>query len=245
MSTLSRVRRAASPNASATEPSPARPLTRAPRSTTPRAARLIARGYTWFIRRTIAIVSPLRRATEAWNLIASSPGMPASTTRPPGRTDSTATRTALSLPAASNATSTPAPVSSRRSITPGSATRSAPYRAARARRLEHADQQQPDRSAADHRRGAGERQVPEVHAVNGHPERLEQRAVRVGHRVRQRVQQVRGPGHELAHHAVGLAVPGEPDPVAQVRVAVPAGSAGPAGARRVDGAPLTAPRSPR
>ncbi len=125
------MRCAAPPNASFTSPSPSLLLTSAPRSTTPRAARLIARGYTWFIRRTIAIVSPLRRAIEAWNLIASSPGMPASTTRPPGRTDSTASRTASSLPAASNATSTPGPV---RSTAPGSPTTSAPYRAAASRR---------------------------------------------------------------------------------------------------------------
>jgi hypothetical protein len=136
MSTLSPVRRAASPNASAAESSPARLLTSEPRSTTPRVARLIARGYTRFIRRTIAIVSPLRRATDAWNAISSSAGMPASTTRPPGRADSTASRTPSSVPAASNATSTPAPTSSRTvaEAKPGSAATSAPNRAAASRR---------------------------------------------------------------------------------------------------------------
>ena len=112
----------------------------------------------------------------------------------------------------------------------------------RPRRLQHRHQQQPDRPAPHHGRGAAERQVPEVHAVERYPERLEQGTVRVGHRVRQRVQQVCRPGHELTHHAVGLAVPGEPDPVAQVRVAVPARPAGPAGDGRIDGDPLAAPR---
>jgi hypothetical protein len=134
MITFSPVRRAASANAFAAVPSPARLLTREPRSTTPRAARLIARGYTRFIRRTIAIVSPLRRATEARNLIASSPGMPASTTRPPGRTDSSASPIASSVPAASNATSTPGPKAPARSGEPGSATTSAPNRDAAFRR---------------------------------------------------------------------------------------------------------------
>jgi len=113
MTTLSPVRRAPSPNAACISPRPIRLVTTEARSTTPRSARLIARGYTSFIRRTIAIVSPLRRVTEAWSLIVSSPGMPASTTRPPGRTEAIASPTPSSLPAASNATSTPWPVSSR------------------------------------------------------------------------------------------------------------------------------------
>jgi len=55
----------------------------------------------------MAIVRPLRRASEAVNVVVSPPGMPASTTRPPGRTDSMASRTASSFPATSNATSAP------------------------------------------------------------------------------------------------------------------------------------------
>ena len=106
---LSPLRRAAAPNASWTSPRPDRLVTTESRSTTLRSARLIARGYTSFIRRTIAIVSPLRRASEAPNLMASSPGIPASTTRPPGRTEAMARPTPSSLPAASNATSTPSP----------------------------------------------------------------------------------------------------------------------------------------
>jgi len=137
MTTFSPVRRAPSPNAARISPSPIRLVTTESRSTTPRSARLIARGYTSFIRRTIAIVSPLRRVTEALSVMVSSPGMPASTTRPPGRTESIASPTPSSLPAASNATSTPWPVSSRMRPSPseeGSATRSAPSRAAASRR---------------------------------------------------------------------------------------------------------------
>jgi len=129
MIALSPVRRAASPNASGIPSRPDRLVTRDARSTTPRPARLIARGYTSFIRRIMAIVSPLRRASEAPNLMTSSPGMPASTTRPPGRTEDMASPTPSSFPAASNATSTPDS-----SNWAGSATWSAPSRAAASRR---------------------------------------------------------------------------------------------------------------
>ena len=59
------------------------------------------------------------------------------------------------------------------------------------------------------------------------------------------MQQARRPGHDLAEHAVGLAVAGEPDPVAQVPVAVPAGPARLVRDRRVDRHPLAAPRPVR
>ena len=61
------------------------------------------------MRRTSEIVRPLRRAVEAVKLVRSSEGMPASTTRPPGRTASTAASTAAWTPAASIATSRPKP----------------------------------------------------------------------------------------------------------------------------------------
>jgi len=91
---------------------------------------VIARGYTSFIRLVIAIVSPLRRASDAVKVVVSPSGMPTSTTRPPGRTDSRATRTPSSRPATSNATSTP----SSDTGSSGVSTTSAPHRAAASRR---------------------------------------------------------------------------------------------------------------
>jgi hypothetical protein len=117
-------------NASAASSSAARRETSDSRSTTPRAASAIARGYTSFIRLVIAIVRPLRRASDAVNVVLSPSGMPARTTRPPGRTDSSTIRTLSSLPATSNATSTSDPDTG----SSGASTRSAPYRAAASRR---------------------------------------------------------------------------------------------------------------
>jgi len=68
-----------------------------------------------FIRRTIAIVSPLRRAGDASKVIRSSEGMPPSTTRPPGRAAAIDNVTASAVPAISNTVSAPSPTSSRKS----------------------------------------------------------------------------------------------------------------------------------
>jgi hypothetical protein len=56
------------------------------------------------------------------------------------------------------------------------------------------DQEQPDRPAADHSRPAAQRQVAQVERVRRDPERLEQGALAVGHRVGQWVQQRVRPG---------------------------------------------------
>src|SRR6266516_3694265 len=130
MSTFRAARRAARANASAARSSGNRSLTSSARWTWPRAARPMARGYTSFIRRTIAIVSPLRRATDAGNRIRSSAGMPPRTARPPGRAARTANCTASSVPAISNAVSTPSPARS----AAGSATSWAPASRAASRR---------------------------------------------------------------------------------------------------------------
>jgi LuxR family maltose regulon positive regulatory protein len=106
-STFRPVRRWAATKALTTSPRFTWRETSGSRATAPRAVRLSARGYTSFIRRTMAIVRPLRRASDAGNVVASSSGMPASTSRPPGRTDFMASRTAASFPATSNATSAP------------------------------------------------------------------------------------------------------------------------------------------
>src|SRR6185437_15521481 len=85
--------------------------------------------------------------------------------------------------------------------------------------------------------------VPEVQGVDGDAERFEQRAVGVGHAVRQRVQQARWPGQQFAHGPVLVTMPGEADVEAQVAVAVQARPAPAAGDRRVDRHPGAAPRA--
>ncbi len=85
--------------------------------------------------------------------------------------------------------------------------------------------------------------MAEVERVDGHPQGFQHGAVRVTHLIRQRVQQLVRPGHELPHGPVLLPVPGEPDVQAQVAVALAAGPAGPVRDSRVDGHPLTAPRA--
>jgi hypothetical protein len=54
----------------------------------------------------------------------------------------------------------------------------------RARRPQHLDEQQPDRPAPGHQRGSTQPQVTQVGRVDGHPQRLEHRAVGVGQRLR-------------------------------------------------------------
>ena len=94
-----------------------------------------------------------------------------------------------------------------------------------ARGAQQLDQQQSHRSATDDRGRAGEGQVGKVQRPQCDAEGLQHRACRVGHVVGQRVQAVRGPRHDLAQHAVGPAVPGEHDVVAEVLGTVAAGPA--------------------
>jgi hypothetical protein len=53
-------------------------------SMTPVPTSRVDRGYTSFIRLESFTVSPFRRATEAGNVVLSSPGIPTRITRPPG-----------------------------------------------------------------------------------------------------------------------------------------------------------------
>src|SRR5262249_6508814 len=160
--------------------------------------------------------SPLRRAAEAPKAIWSLAGMPPSTTPPPARGASIASRTPSPVPAISQATSTPPPTTRPRSPGAPAAARSsaaaAPERGAaggagaggggppvRQRvergdragpgRPQHLSQQEPDRAAADDRDGGAEPDMAEVECVDGDAERLQHRPTGVGDAVRQAVQQ--------------------------------------------------------
>src|SRR5690348_11329620 len=85
--------------------------------------------------------------------------------------------------------------------------------------------------------------MAEIHRVDRDTERLQHGAVGGGDPVRQRVQQLGGPGDELLERAVLLAVPGEPDPHAQIAVALLAQLADAAGDCRVHGDRLAMPRA--
>ena len=83
--------------------------------------------------------------------------------------------------------------------------------------------------------------MAEVERVDGDAERLQHRPAGVADAVRQAVQEMVRPGHELTHGPVLAAVARELDAGAEIAVAVAAGPAGTARDGRVDRHPLAAP----
>ena len=168
------------------------------------------------MRRDRTRVRPFRRADAALKHVRSSAGIPARTTRAPGRTASTAASTAAFTPAASIATSTPcaaegipdrsrlAPVLGREDLGPearaprrggGAAREVGGQEAGRPGRLRHLQAQETDRAAAEDAHARSRPDVGEVHGVERDPERLEQGAVGIGE-----------PGGQGTRHRSGHAI---------------------------------------
>ena len=107
------------------------------------------------------------------------------------------------------------------------------------------DEQQPDRPAAEDPDSFGGPNSAQPDGMERDSEWLEQGHVRVAQRVRHGHQAGAGPGHELAHQAVGGAVTGEGEVQAQVGVAGAALLADFARDGRVYRHPLAAARAGR
>jgi len=103
--------------------------------------------------------------------------------------------------------------------------------------------EQPDRSAAHYGSGAAKPQMAQVDAMRCHSQRLKHGAIASRQPVRQPVQECRGPGQEIAHSAVDVAVAGELNLTAKVAVTIAALLAVLARDRRVYRHPLTGARS--
>ena len=208
------------------------------------------------MRRDITRVRPLRRARPALNVVRSSPGMPTSTTRAPGRAARIARSTAESVAADLERDVHPEPAGLAQ---PGGwiphlvgaqpLGRGPPVRqevcgydaaapAARAAWISISPIGPQPMTA--HR--PADAQVPEIQRVDGHAERLQQRAVHIGHRVGQRDQQRGRPDQVLAQPAVAGRVAGERDLRAKIGMPVPAKLARLAGDVGVHRDPLAVPR---
>ena len=182
-------------------------------------------------------MSPLRRATDAVNVVRSSDGMPTSTTRPPGRVRARARSTAASSPAHSIATSTSLGLRRRVDEPRAGGCRGrgamgqgvAGHDVGDARGPQGVDDEQPDRTAAEH--GDARRRVGrgEMDRVERDPERLEDARGLVVDGVGERLQQPAGPGHPGLQAAIGRVVAGERGGGAQLAAS---GSAGPTRAAR-------------
>ena len=100
--------------------------------------------------------------------------------------------------------------------------------------VEHLDEQQPDRPAAEDGRGRPRSAAAEIDGVERDAEGLEQRGGLVRDRVREGVDEVLRPRDERPQPAVGRAVTGEPHLGAEVAVPGEAERAAAAGNRRVE-----------
>ncbi len=97
------------------------------------------------------------------------------------------------------------------------------------------DQQHADRSAADHRDGRTLADVAEVRGVDGDRKWLDQGRLRLTEALVNRVEAVLRPRHPLPQGAVGRAMAGEPNGLAEVRPVPETERTGAARVRGVDG----------
>ncbi len=101
------------------------------------------------------------------------------------------------------------------------------------RRASELHRAQPDRATTDDSDGLPDFEVSKIQGVNRHTERFQHCRIGVAEGVRDRVEQLGGPGEKLPQATVGMAMTSKPDQPAQIALAIQAFLAAPARLSRI------------